>query len=454
MDVESIIIAVASPPGRSLHGIVRLSGAGSIELLARHVGTAVDRSRHTCSLLCPIGSHEVPATAIIFPGPNAYTGEDSVELLLPGHPTLLSRAMTAVLETATRHDRLARPAGPGEFTARAWLNGRLTLTQAEGVAALIASRSDAELRAAQMLLGPGLGRDAHRWADELAGVLALVEAGIDFTDQEDVIPIAPEQLAQHLDALHTAITAVVTHAVGREQLEAIPWVVLRGEPNAGKSSLFNALLGRERAVVTPVAGTTRDLLAEPLSIETPSGTAEIILVDVAGTGEAESTLSQLMQEAAGDASRRADLVLLCVPAGPDAVATSTMPPASTMVVRTKSDDAAERFDSSHLEVSAHSSAGLDELRHAIAARLSSRAVSLGADAVVLQPRHESAMRRALDHVAAARAIVDSSGRNAIEEPELVAASLRAALDELAILAGVVSPDDVLGRIFATFCVGK
>jgi tRNA modification GTPase len=432
---------------------------------------------------------------------------------------LLERVVDGLINSGKSRGIVARRAEPGEFTARAFFNGKLTITEAEGVAATIAARSDAQLRAAGWLRRGALGSLAQALADELASALALVEAGIDFTDQEDVVAIAPSALHDRLRSLHGRITAQLDRAVGAEQLEAIPWVVLAGDPNAGKSTLFNALLGRARAVVSRVAGTTRDVLAEPLTIETGHGSAEVMLVDLAGADTAESALNQKMQSAARSAMERAELVLRCVPADSegrsDAPGATGSSPARAevrsiqegeLVVRTKADLHSDRrggvdprprsaraaadqggheavpcTTADHptlplapslrgrgeraalitvercadaLPVSAKTGEGLDELRRVIGERLRDRAISLAADALALHPRHEAALRSAQRSLTEAIALIEPSRHERVPDPELVAAAMRAALDDLGGLAGQITPDDLLGRIFATFCVGK
>ncbi len=396
----------------------------------------------------------IPALAFLFPAPHSYTGEDSAELQLPGNPLLLDRILQQLLDLARSSSIEARPAQPGEFTARAFFNGRLSLTEAEGVAATIAAQSDAELRAASLLRTGSLGAMAMRWADELAGALALVEAGIDFTDQEDVIPLAPGDLYQRLVALRAAIKQKLARAVGMEQVEAIPWVVLRGRPNAGKSTLFNALIGRERAVVSEVAGTTRDVIAEPLSVPVAHGDAEVMLVDLAGYDEEDpAQINQLMQQAARGAIARAELILHCIDVRE---APAEAIDDGALVIRTKADlEPVPDEQAGGLIVSARTGRGLDALRRAIGERLSNRAVSLAADAIALRPRHEAALQSALDAVRAAAELTEPQrDANTLRDAELIAASMRAALNALAALAGEITPDDVLGRIFASFCVGK
>jgi tRNA modification GTPase len=490
LDLSATILAITSPPGRSSRGMVRISGAQAFELLNHHLEAASDEppvaefhaptnagekdaDRNPCSTQLPRGPHRATlallasrrfsVSAFVFPAPRSYTGEDTVELQLPGNPTLLERVIDALIESGNSRGLHARRAEPGEFTARAFFNGRLSLTQAEGVAATIAAQSDAQLRAAQHLTSNRLGAIAHDLAEALANSLALVEAGIDFTDQEDVIAIAPGELLNRLRSLRERIRSQLDRAVGAEQLQAIPRVVLVGEPNAGKSALFNALLGHDRTVVSPTAGTTRDVIAEPLPIETDHGRAEVMLVDLAGLDNSDpSTMNQLMQSAARQAMARAELILRCVPV--DLPCTSSVN-ANELLVRTKCDllplapgsagGPARQSSEESIHVSGHTTHGLEKLRTAIAQRLSDRAISLSADALALQPRHEAALRSALQYIINAIDLVEPDEHaRTMNDPELIASAMRSALDDLADLAGDITPDDILGRVFATFCIGK
>ena len=392
-----------------------------------------------------------------FRAPHSYTGEDAAELQMPGNPILLQRVIDELLATAQANSIDARRAEAGQFTARAYFHGKMTLTQAEGVASVIAAQSDAELRAARLLATGKLGLFAQELADELASALALVEAGLDFTDQEDVVPIAPQDLHNRLISLDHQIVAQLDRAIGMERLEAIPWVVLIGETNAGKSTLFNALLGTQRAVVSQIAGTTRDVLTEPLQIETDHGPAEVMLVDLAGAADAVDELDELMQASARSAIDRAELILRCVPSA-QPLAASRAVNAAELVLRTKADLTSTKPDATGLFVSAETGEGLDELRRIIAQRLSDHAVSLAADALALRPRHEAALRAAHSHLTTARQSPKQGDGSLfpqdLRQPELTAASMRLALNALSQLAGDITPDDVLGRIFSTFCVGK
>jgi tRNA modification GTPase len=233
-------------------------------------------------------------------------------------------------------------------------------------------------------------------------------------------------------------------------------VAIVGRPNVGKSTLFNALLGHERAVTSPVAGTTRDVLAEPLAIETDHGRAEVMLVDLAGLDDDDpSAMNALMQAAAHAALVRAELIIRCIAHDDELVG----PQLNEIIVRTKSDlrrEVAARGEAcAQINVSTLTGHGLDSLRSAISERLSSRAVCLAAGALALQPRHEAALRSTLANLDESLAlVVRQRGERTLANPELIASSMRAALDELASLAGDMTPDDILGRIFATFCIGK
>jgi tRNA modification GTPase len=364
----------------------------------------------------------------------------------------------------------ARLAEPGEFTFRAFISGKLDLTQAEGVAATISATSDAQLHAAGLLRAGRLGTAANDLAQDVATQLALVEAGIDFVDQDDVVPVTPAALHTGLLRIVATLDDLLARSRSWGTVGALPLVVLWGQPSSGKSTLFNALLGRQRAVISPKPGTTRDALVETLCLDDADGrTVEALLVDVAGLDELLAherpdaplaSLDELAQRAAGDAARNADLLLI-IDDGRGVVREvlcESSAAQARLTVRTKRDllTEAEVQNQAHtIAVSAVTGAGLSELKRAIAHALSERSVSLAGQTLALQPRHEAALRAARSHLASASSRVEPHAHErALREIELIAGDLRAALDELAALAGTMTPDDIIGRVFATFCVGK
>ncbi|MCA9286101.1 MAG: 50S ribosome-binding GTPase [Phycisphaerales bacterium] len=454
---QAAIVAVSSPPGASVRGLVRVSGVGaasamSAALQPRDASARPLPPRSPAAVRVPLGGCSVPALATVFPGPGSATGEDVVELLLPGQPDLLERVVDWIVSMLRSRAVPARRAAAGEFMARAFLNGRIELTAAEGVAAAIAARTDAELRAAHLLMDGALAVEARTLTASLTEGLALVEAGIDFTDQEDVVAVTPAELLGRLDGVRSTLRRRLDRAIGLERLQAVPWVVLAGRANAGKSTLLNALVGHERAVVSAVAGTTRDAVAEPVTLAGPHGAVEALLVDVAGEDDETLGLNPLMQAAAASAQARASIVLRCSPA--DEPPPSPSADARILDVCTKS-DLAPNDGRPGTRVSAARNEGLDVLRRTIALHLADEGATVQGDAVALSARQESALRDASARVDEAIALVDrQQSERTLSDPELVAAALRGTIDALEALIGRVDPDEVLGLVFGRFCVGK
>ena len=425
------IAAVCTPAGHAPAAALRLSGPHTLDTLAS-LGIGETRpGAHAVRLA--LGERTFPAGLVLWRGPRSYTGEDAAELVVPGGPALLS----AVRDMVLRHTQVV-PAGPGEFSALAFLAGRLSLEQAEGVAAGIAAETAAELAAARRLLSGERSSAADAAADELATLLALVEAGIDFADEEDVVAIEPGELARRLGALTERLAPHVR--TGASPAGQPPTVVLLGPPNAGKSTLFNALLGRRRSVESPVAGTTRDLIREDVDLPRPvGGPVRVTLIDAPGL---ESADAEELARVAGEA----DCLLVCEPSGDFAPWTPAGVRTPSVCARTKADRSGG--EPAHaVAVCALTGAGLDALRGAVVRTVASLAPSAGE---ALGARHTRAVERTLAHLRSASGLAPAVR----EQPELVAGALRAALDELGVLAGRIHPDDVLGRIFGSFCIGK
>jgi tRNA modification GTPase len=368
-----------------------------------------------------------------FVSPRSYTGQDLAEFHIPGNPLLARMLMSRVIELG------GRAAEGGEFTARAYFNGKLDLTQAEGVMASVSAASAGELAAARQLMAGELARRLRPIMDRIADTAALVEVGIDFSE-EDVEFLSRRQIEERLRGIDDQLEKLVAESSRFEKLGHEPRVVLWGRPNAGKSTLANALAGRSRSVVSATAGTTRDVLA--VEVFLPRGRIQVL--DVAGfESGGRDEISVQTQEQAAAAALEADL-LVEVREGSDGQSIQ-LPRRTDLVVRSKADLPVEgELEAGEIAVSALNGLNMDGLRRELD-RLVFGSQSAGAK-LALTTRHISA-------ISAARGSI-SDAREHGESPEILAADLRGGLDALGEILGLVTPDDVLGRIFSTFCIGK
>ena len=453
LDPNDTIVAIASPPGLGLRGILRLSGPSAISLvLADFVpdrrpsppSSPPRRARAVSGDLRIAGLRPLlPATLAVWYAPRTYTGQDVVEIHLVGAPPLLRVLLAHYISKGARH------AEPGEFTLRAFLSGRIDLTRAEAVVGVIDAGTPAQLDAALEQLAGGVSGPILTMRDHLLDVVAHLEADLDFTDEHDVDPIGRLALATELAEARRTLAQLARRLSDRESREGQPRAVFIGPPNVGKSRLFNALVGRDEAIVSPQAGTTRDYLSA--LCECDGVTVEV--VDTAGIEPASDSIASQAQALRDVQSERADVVLWCRSserAGP--CDRTAVPHHAVIHVWTKCDQAYPRLAPGHAEfeiiTSAVAGTGLDALRSAIARVISSsradNALAAGTGA-----RCSGNLRLAQDALGRAAAILAAGGGD-----ELVALDLREAIDELGKIVGAVVTDDILDRIFRRFCIGK
>lgn len=460
--LDQTIAAPASAPGGGARAIVRLSGPAALDCLRRcfepaapdeldrlltaPAGPARSLAGHLCAADSP---RRVPAEAYVWPGTRSYTRQPLVELHLPGSPPLVAWTLDLVCRAGAR---LARP---GEFTLRSFLLGRLDLTQAEAVLGVIEAGSQRALDVALGQLAGGLSAPLAACRDALLNLLADLEAGLDFVE-EDLAFLSADALVAGLNAARATVSELVDRVDRRAAPGECPRVVLLGPPNAGKSSLFNALVGRSAALVATVAGTTRDPLVARLDLDG----LECELWDTAGldpAAEAAAGPVALAQTATRGQADRADVRLVCVDLSADEALEQdqwedgTDSTAAVVVVGTKADAAPQGVaDRVRLAVSSLTGAGLESLRERIREAVRARA---GYDGEVVAPtaaRCRDSLRRAGEALDRALGL---AARPAGAE-ELIAAEVRAALEALGEVAGAVVTDDVLDRVFSRFCIGK
>lgn len=459
MTSDETIVAVSSAVGSAARMIVRTSGPRAIELLVVMAPDAADAAGGSASRrLLRFADLACPAWVYVFRGPRSYTGEDLVEYHLPGSPVLIEWFVC----TLTRADGV-RPAEPGEFTARAYFNGRIDLTQAEGVAAVVSAQSQLQADAGRRLMAGDLARRVKEPADLVLATLALLEVGIDFSD-EDVTFLPKDALLERLSACRGMLDALLADTVRFKPLGHEPTVVLVGRPNAGKSTLMNRLAGYERAVASATPGTTRDALTERVRLR--RGT--IRLIDVAGLEDegvserfeelnaasdtddpedsAVDTIARQMSSRARREIERADLVVR-VTAVDDARSPLDAGREPDLSILSKADLSVSSADGQKrdLEISAHTGNGIDRLIDA----LDTLAFGREGGQLSLNTRHESAVTRAGDALERALALAVADG-----PVELIAAELREVIADLGAILGEVTPDDLLSEIFARFCIGK
>jgi tRNA modification GTPase len=451
MNPADTIAAVATPPGSGGIAVLRLSGRRALAVADRCLRSAGGRVPSAFTSRMAVfgeihreGVRVDEGVITVFRGPKSFTGEDTVEIACHGGILVTRRVLEALLAAG------ARPAEPGEFTCRAFLNGRMDLAQAEAVADLIHAQTDRALGTARAQLSGALSRRIEALRDTLMSVLAHIEAHIDFPD-EDIAPDTTSALASKLAVALEGIESLLRTAREGRMLRQGVRTALVGRPNAGKSSLLNRLLGHDRAIVSPVAGTTRDTLEEVAQVRG----IPLVLVDTAGLRESEDLVEREGIRRSREAASEAELILHVVDASVPWCAEEEALAAAwsgkgRICVANKCDLPGAAPVPGSIAVSCRTGDGFDALEQAIEDRLVSGAVGQGGDdGVAIGVRHQRVLERAREAVIRTR-----SGLESQQTLELVAFELRVALTALGEVVGKTSVDDLLDSIFSQFCLGK
>jgi tRNA modification GTPase len=449
------IVAIATPPGRGGIGIVRLSGPDAVSIaepMLRLRNPLVHVQARFADLL-DLDTQEKLDEAVVtfFAAPHSYTGEDVVEVAAHGSPVILEALVRQALKGG------ARLAAPGEFTQRAFLSGRIDLTQAEAVHDLIEAQTLYQARVAAQQLHGALSRRIKPIKENLVALIALLEAGIDFAEDDvDVLPVA--EILGRIDETRALLQPVADSFARGRIVQAGLMLAIVGRPNAGKSSLFNRIVQRERAIVTAAPGTTRDLVTERVSL----GGIPVELVDTAGMRAATDEAEQIGIRKSREALADADLVLMvldstAVPGREELELLATLAQRRALVVVNKSDlalpsaamdEALGELGLPVVHTSALSGEGVAELKEKMLALVGERTVETESG-MLTSLRQYQAVTATLEGLGAAGAAAGQSIPH-----EMVLLDLYGALRHLDSLTGETTSDDILNLIFSTFCIGK
>ncbi|MFM1813709.1 MAG: hypothetical protein RLZ98_404 [Pseudomonadota bacterium] len=443
------VFALSSAPGRAGVAVIRASGAAAGKALCQLTGKPlpVPRTAVVRVLKDPRNGEDIDRAIVLWmPGPGSFTGEDTAEFHVHG-----GRAVVAAMLDALGAVEGCRLAEPGEFARRAFEAGRIDLTEAEGLADLIDAETQAQRRQALRQAGGALLRQAEYWRTRLIATMALVEAAIDFSDEDDVASDALRQAEICAEGLKEEIVARLDDEHRGEIVREGFRVALLGPPNAGKSSLLNALALREAAIVSDEPGTTRD----PIEVRLDIGGQVVIVTDTAGLREASGLVEREGIRRSIEVARRADLAVMLFEAGREWVTPAAagsvleLPDGAVVKVASKADLMLEgerqRLPEGMLPVSVKTGEGLAQFIEQIGVLVSARAEG-GEPAIVTQARHRQHLEASSGHLAAFL--------RGVGDIELRAEDLRLAAAELGRLVGRVDAEDVLGQIFSRFCIGK
>ena len=448
MIAQDTIAAVATPPGRGGIGIVRLSGPATRYIAQTMLGKLPPPRQAMLANFLDVASQPIDQGLVLFfPAPHSFTGEDVLELHGHGGPVVLDMVLSRTLALG------ARLAQPGEFSERAFLNGKLDLAQAEAVADLIAAGSETAARSALRSLEGEFSQRVRALVEGLTRLRMYVEAAID-CPEEEIDFLADERVVQELEALKNGIVQLLESTRQGCLLHDGMTVVLAGPPNAGKSSLMNALAQSEAAIVSPIPGTTRDVLREHIHIDG----MPLHIVDTAGLRESRDAIESEGIRRAREQMERADRVLLVLDdaagGSPSAEVLKHLPAdLPRNIIRNKIDltgripDISNSSGRVEIALSAKTGAGLDTLRRHLTECMGYQPAGEGT--FIARRRHLDAIRRAQNHLAQGRARLEATRAG-----ELLAEELRLGQQALSEITGEMTSDDLLGRIFSSFCIGK
>lgn len=445
--MKTTIAAVATAPGEGAIAVIRISGPDAFpiteKIFSRSIKEFKTHTAHYGSILKADGALLDTVLLLIMKGPNSYTGEDSIEISCHGGQLITRRVLERIFEAG------ALPAQPGEFSLRAYLNGKLDLAQAEAVQELIAAKSELALENAERQLQGALSEKISTFQKQLTDIAAILEAWVDFPE-DDLEFAAMDTIIAQLESLSTQMTKLqATFHDGKALHEGLS-LCLAGSPNVGKSSLMNALLGTDRAIVTEIAGTTRDLLEEDLRL----GPLHFKLIDTAGIRDTEETVEKEGIKRSHKAMSQADLILLLLdasrPLAPqDHQLLALAPPEKTLVIWNKTDLAPPPKTIPSIAISAKEKIGLETLKSAIEQLIWKNGAPSKEEVLITKLRHYQALTNAIH---SCRAVIDGLKKNI--SAEFVASDMRNALSELGTIIGTNVTEDILSAIFSKFCLGK
>ncbi|MDO9514583.1 MAG: tRNA uridine-5-carboxymethylaminomethyl(34) synthesis GTPase MnmE [Syntrophales bacterium] len=456
---DDTIAAIATPPGVGGIGIVRVSGPGAEEIcriLFKSAASGESLTSHHLyhgDIISPETGGTIDEVLIaLMKGPHSYTGEDVLEIHCHGGRLILQTVLNEVIKAG------GRPAQPGEFTKRAYLNGRMDLSQAEAVMDMITARTDRGRALALAGLKGRLSEALRPIRSDLIDILSSLESTIDF-NEEDISDLPAPTTPNNIENIITRITGILaTYQEGKLFRDGLN-VVITGRPNVGKSSLLNRLLGERRAIVTPIPGTTRDFIEETISI----GGIPVTLTDTAGVRKSSEAIEQEGIAFVWEKALAADMVIILIDGSvplteEDAEVIDRNREKQVLLAVNKSDlprkvtnvQLGELMPGVEpLWISAKYGDGIAELKKQIAATAAVSSDDTGSDVILANLRHKTALEKTAASLAAAHAILSRGNF-----PELAAFDLKEALDHLGDIAGETTAEDVLDRIFSTFCVGK